>query len=134
VCGSLPQVPFISETLLNLQIAGPGRQSGFVLAAACVAGAATGMRLIPWMPVFVLAAVLLNFGIGLLSQTIVKGVRTMSSSDYGVAVTVAIVINLWGFVAGVLYGIAAVAVIRACGRLASRDSWRTSPLGLALKA
>lgn len=46
-------VPFIGDTSLNLQLAGPNRIAGWVLAAVCVLAAMVGLELIQWLPTFV---------------------------------------------------------------------------------
>ena len=127
--GSAPQVPFISETMLNLRIAGPNRLSSVVLAAGCVAGAVLGMRVMPWIPVFVLAAVLLYFGIGLVADAAWK------PSVLLVAVAVNVLGFLPGLACGVMLGLAAGYTRPGiCKRRIASLNWRTPAPSFAYRA
>nr|WP_283773094.1 SulP family inorganic anion transporter [Craterilacuibacter sp. RT1T] len=104
-CGALPMVPFISDTLLNLDIAGPNRLAGMVMALLCVLGAIAGLSIMPWIPQFVLAAILIYFGVGLLSDTLIKEYGRARRADYAVMLLVALTVNLFGFMQGALLGV-----------------------------
>ncbi|MCL6262243.1 SulP family inorganic anion transporter [Craterilacuibacter sp. RT1T] len=120
--GGLPNVPFLSDTLLNLQIGGQSRAAGLLLAGGCVLGAGLGLQLIPWIPVFVLASVLVYFGMGLIGETLLEGWQQMSRADFFVLLSVALAINLLGFMQGALVG------VLLAGLLFLRDYARLNPV------
>lgn len=107
----LPVVPFIGDTSLNLQLAGPNRIAGWVLAAVCVLAAIVGLELIQWLPTFVLAGILLFFGLSLLENSVWKGWHTLRRSDFLLVLLVALTINIAGFSVGTLLGVVLAAVI-----------------------
>lgn len=107
----LPVVPFIGDTSLNLQLAGPNRIAGWVLAAVCVLAAMVGLELIQWLPTFVLAGILLFFGLSLLENSVWKGWNTLRRSDFLLVLLVGLTINIAGFSVGTLLGVVLAAVI-----------------------
>ena len=104
-------VPFIGDTSLNLQLAGPNRIAGWVLAAVCVLAAMVGLELIQWLPTFVLAGILLFFGLSLLENSVWKGWHTLRRSDFLLVLLVGLTINIAGFSVGTLLGVVLAAVI-----------------------
>ena len=126
VCGSVPQVPFIGDTLLNLAIAGPNRQASWVLAVGCTIGAGVGLQLMPWIPVFVLAAVLMYFGVSLLGSTLIAGARGTDRVDYAIAASVAVVVSLFGFMTGLMCGVLIASLVKFARLRQSSDRVRVS--------
>lgn len=119
LAGGVPAVPFISDTALNLRLAGPNRQAGLVLAVVCLAGCGFGPILIMWIPLFLLAAILVYFGAQLIDEALLQGWRTLRRSDFAIVLTVTLTINLVGFTEGALLGtvLAAALFLRDYGRL-----------------
>lgn len=119
LAGGVPAVPFISDTALNLRLAGPNRLAGMVLAAVCLAGCVFGPTLIVWIPLFLLAAILIYFGATLIDDALLQGWRKLRRSDFCIVLTVTLAINLIGFTEGALLGtvLAAALFLRDYGRL-----------------
>lgn len=109
---AFPTVSFIGDTLLNRQVAGPhARAANYVLAGMLLLGVFFADALLAFMPVFVMAALLLFFGYCLLSDALEKAWRSPSPLDAAISLLVAMVVCLAGFVEGALAGVVITSLI-----------------------
>lgn len=78
------------------------------VAAAAVAGVALvgGPVVLAYVPRFIVGGLLLYLGVSLLIQWVVRGWTTMPALDYATVLVILVVIGEWGFLAGLLVGIA----------------------------
>lgn len=106
-----PVVPFIGDTALNIQLAGPNRIAGWVLAMVCVLATGISAGILQWLPVFVLAGILMYFGLSLLENSIWKSWKNLCYSDFFLVVLVAVTINVAGFSTGTFLGVALASFI-----------------------
>lgn len=112
VFAAFPTVSFIGDTLLNRQVAGDqARAANFVLAGVLLLGVFFADTLLAFMPVFVMAALLLFFGYCLLSDALEKAWRAPSPLDGTMTLLVALVVCLAGFVEGALAGVVFTSLI-----------------------
>jgi SulP family sulfate permease len=112
VFGAFPTVSFIGDTLLNRQVAGAqARAATYVLAVILLAGVWFADVLLAYMPIFVMAALLLFFGICLIVDSLEKARKAASSLDLIITLFVGLVVNLGGFVEGAMAGIVITSLI-----------------------
>ncbi|WP_168929196.1 SulP family inorganic anion transporter [Crenobacter intestini] len=109
--GSLPMVPFIGDTRLNIELAGPNRIAAVVVALVCLAGVFVGDVLMAWLPVFLLSGLLLYFGASLLGDAVSRARAASHGSDRAIIVTVLLAVNLLGIMEAALLGVCVTAVL-----------------------
>ena len=109
----------LSRTLFSFRAGARGRAGGFIAGAACLLTLAFGARALSLAPVPMLAALLLQLGVEMLVDLLVKGWRTMQYIEYVQMLLIFGVIVAWDFVAGVAVGlvIACIAFAFNIGRL-----------------
>lgn len=116
----------VSRTLLNYRSGARGRASGIVAGAVCLLVLAFGAKVLSFVPVPMLGALLLQLGAEMLAERLVKSWNTMQRADYFQMAAIFGVIVVWDFVAGVALG-----VIIACVAFAINTSrLRLLKLGL----
>jgi sulfate permease, SulP family len=116
----------VSRTLLNYRAGARGRASGIMAGFICLLMLAFGTKAFGFVPLPMLAALLLQLGAEMLAERLVKGWKTMQRADYFQTGAIFGVIVVWDFVAGVALG-----VIIACVAFAVNTSrLRLLKLGL----
>lgn len=103
----------ISPTLLNLQISGPSRLTGFVVAGVCISVMLFASQLLTLVPLPVFGGLLLWVAVVLLKQWLVDTYHQLTTGEYAVIVLMALVINAAGFVEGLITGLVAGIVLFA---------------------
>ncbi|MDC7713636.1 SulP family inorganic anion transporter [Vogesella sp. LYT5W] len=109
--GSLPNVAFIGDTLLNRALSKNVVFSNYVISAVMLLGIFFAGELISILPVFVLSALLLFFGISLILDTYHKAQASVRKTDIGIVLVVAGVICFSGFVEGAAVGVVFASII-----------------------
>ncbi len=107
ICGGMTGTLSASRTLFNYRTGARGRASGILAGIVCLLTLAFGTKAFGFMPVAILGALLLQLGVELLVDWLVKGWHTMQRADYIQMVVIFLVIITWDFVAGVALGIVA---------------------------
>jgi len=126
LCGGMTGTLSASRTLFNYRTGARGRASGIMAGAICLLVLGFGTKALGFMPVAILGALLLQLGVELLVDWLVKGWRSMQRADYFQMVVIFLVIVAWDFVAGVALGI-----VTACITFAiSTSRLRLVKLGL----
>jgi SulP family sulfate permease len=110
VCGGMTGTLSMSRTLLNYRAGARGRASGILAGSVCLLILAFGTKGLGYVPVPILGALLLQLGVELLDEWLVKGWRAMQRSDYIQMVVIFLAIVAWDFVAGVAIGIVAACI------------------------
>ncbi len=105
VCGGMTGTLSMSRTLLNYRAGGRHRASGILAGAICLFTLAFGTKVLSFVPVPILGALLLQLGAELLYDWLVKTWNTMQRADYVQMAVIFLVIVAWDFVAGVALGI-----------------------------
>jgi sulfate permease, SulP family len=96
----------LSRTTLNYGLGGRGRLSGLTVAAISAVAVAAGSDFLAYVPKFVVGGLLLFSGLYLLYRWLLDSCRYLSRVEYLLLVGTASLIVEWGFIAGVLIGIA----------------------------
>jgi SulP family sulfate permease len=119
MCGGMTGTLSMSRTLLNYRAGARHRASGVLAGVICLLTLAFGTRVLGFVPVPILGALLLQLGADLLMDWLVKGWRTMQRTDYVQMAVIFLAIVAWDFVAGVAIGIVAACITFAIntGRL-----------------
>jgi SulP family sulfate permease len=119
VCGGMAGTLSMSRTLFNYRAGARGRASGLLAGVVCLLMLAFGTKVLGFVPVAILGALLLQLGAELLIDWLVKGWSRMQRSDYIQMVVIFLSIVAWDFVAGVGIGIVAACITFAIntGRL-----------------
>jgi SulP family sulfate permease len=107
LCGGMTGTLSVSRTLFNYRTGARGRASGILAGAVCLLMLAFGTKVLGYVPVALLGALLPQLGAEMLDDWLVKGWRTMERADYIQMVVIFLVIVGWNFVAGVAMGIVA---------------------------
>jgi SulP family sulfate permease len=107
----------VSRTLFNYRTGARGRPSGILAGAVCLAMLAFGTRALGFVPVPMLAALLVQLGWEMLTDWLVKTWSTMQRADYIQMAAIFLATVAWDFVAGVALG-----VITACMAFAINTS------------
>jgi SulP family sulfate permease len=116
----------VSRTLLNYRTGARGRASGIIAGAVCLLVLAFGTKALGFVPVPMLAALLLQLGWEMLADRLVKSWYSMQHADYFQMAAIFGVIVAFDFVAGVALG-----VVIACVAFAINTSrLRLLKLGL----
>ncbi len=110
VCGGMTGTLSMSRTLLNYRAGGRHRASGILAGVVCLLTLAFGTKALGFVPVPILGALLLQLGVDLLYDWLVKGWNSMQRPDYIQMAVIFLVIVAWDFVAGVALGIVAACI------------------------
>jgi SulP family sulfate permease len=94
----------LSRTLFNYRTGARGRSSGILAGIVCLLVLAFGTRALGFVPVPILAVVLLQLGAEMLVEWLVRGWKTMQRAEYFEMATIFTVTVAWNFVAGVVLG------------------------------
>jgi len=95
----------LSRSLLNHSTGATGRLSGLTVAAISALMLVVDPAFLSYVPKFVLAGLLLYLGADQFNKWILESRRTLSIVDYLSLLSIAGIILIWGFVAGVLIGV-----------------------------
>jgi sulfate permease, SulP family len=110
ICGGMTGTLSMSRTLLNYRAGARHRASGILAGAVCLLTLAFGTKVLGFVPVPILGALLLQLGADLLVDWLVKGWRTMQRADYVQMAVIFLAIVAWDFVAGLALGIVAACI------------------------
>lgn len=110
VCGGMAGTLSMSRTLLNYRAGARHRASGVLAGIICLLTLAFGMKVLGFVPVPILGALLLQLGADLIVEWLVDGWRTMQRADYFQMAVIFLAIVAWDFVAGVAIGIVAACI------------------------
>jgi SulP family sulfate permease len=100
----------VSRTLFNYSVGARTRVSGAVVGGAGLLVLFFGTRALGLVPVPILFAMLMQIGLGMLDEWLIKGWPRMQRADYVQVLTILLVIVNWDFVAGVAVGVVAACV------------------------
>ena len=95
----------VSRTLFNYRTGARERTSGMLASVLCLATFALGTKLLSFVPVPVLGALLIQIGTEMLGDWLIKIRRSIQPTDYIQVVIIFLVIVAWNFVGGVVVGI-----------------------------
>jgi len=117
----------LSRTLFNFRSGARGRASGIMAGVICLLVLGFGTKVLAFVPVPLMAALLLQLGVSMLVECLVRGWRTMHRTEYFEMAVIFGVTVAWNFVAGVVLG-----VITSCIAFAINTSrLRLLKLGLS---
>ena len=100
----------VSRTLFSHRMGARHRVSGVVVGALCLLPLAFGPAALRFTPLPILGAILLQLGVSMLDEWLIKGARTMQRADYIQLVIIFLTIVFFDFVAGVIVGIVVACV------------------------
>lgn len=100
----------LSRTIFNYRSGARGRGSGVIVAGCCLVTLAFGSAALAYVPATILGAMLMRAGGGMLVEWLGYGWRRLHRSDYVQVVAILVVIVYWGFVAGVIVGVAVACI------------------------
>jgi SulP family sulfate permease len=117
----------VSRTLFNYNAGARSRASGLIVGGTGLLVLCFGTGALGYVPVPILTALLMQLGLSMLDEWLVKGWQRMQRADYLQVLTILLVIVWWDFVVGV-----AVGVVAACVTFAiSSSRIRLVKLGLS---
>lgn len=96
----------LPSTILVHKMAANHRLAGVFKMIPCGAVLILGASFLSLFPKPILGALLLYLGIDLLIQWVYKSFFKLPLTDYGTVIAIAVAINVWGFLEGVLLGLA----------------------------
>ncbi|KAM5540073.1 hypothetical protein V8D89_006213 [Ganoderma adspersum] len=105
--GTVPNYLVYVNTLLFYRVGGDTRVSGFMLAGATTLLLLIGTGPIAFIPVMVVGALIFVLGIDLVKEALWDTRHRVSWTEYITIVSIMIVMTVWDFVIGVLFGIIA---------------------------
>ena len=127
VSGGMTGTLSLSRTLFNFRSGARGRTSGIMAGVICLLVLGFGTKVLGFVPVPLMVAMLLQLGISMLVEWLVRGWRTMQRTEYFEMAVIFGVTVAWNFVAGVVLG-----VITSCIAFAINTSrLRLLKLGLS---
>ena len=100
----------VSRTLFNYRTGARERTSGMLASVLCLATFALGTKLLSFVPVPVLGALLIQIGTEMLGDWLIKIRRSIQPTDYIQVVIIFLVIVAWNFVGGVVVGISTACI------------------------
>lgn len=123
----------VSRTLFNLRTGARSRISGVVSGALCLGILGFGTNVLIFFPVPILGGLLVNQGVGMLHEWLIRSRRTMPVADYIQVVIIMFAIIRWDFLAGVAVGVVSACVtfaintsrIRLVKQVVDRSSFRS---------
>ena len=101
----------LSSTLLAHRMGSNGPVNGLIVAAACLIALVFGAGAIANLPIGVFSFLIIAIGLAMLLEVIVDERRSLSTSDYAVALIIPAVTAAFGFLWGVLVGLLAAAIV-----------------------
>ncbi|KAJ7280204.1 sulfate transporter family-domain-containing protein [Mycena rebaudengoi] len=105
VLGSVPNYLVYVNTLMFYRVGGGTRIAGFLLAVGTTLLLLVGTGPIAYIPVMVVGALIFVLGIDLVKEALWDTRNRVSSSEYITIVSIIVVMTVWDFVIGVLFGI-----------------------------
>ncbi|KAI0739439.1 sulfate transporter family-domain-containing protein [Daedaleopsis nitida] len=103
--GTVPNYLVYVNTLLFYRVGGDTRLSGFVLAGTTTVLLLVGTGPIAFIPVMVVGALIFVLGIDLVKEALWDTRHRVSRTEYITIASIMIVMTVWDFVMGVLFGI-----------------------------
>ena len=100
----------VSRTTFNYKIGARHRGSGFLAGTICLAILVWGTNSLGYVPIPLLGALLLQSGLGMLTDWLYLGWSRMQRSDYFQMIVILLSIVGWGFMPGIGVGILAACV------------------------
>ena len=100
----------VNRTMFNFEMGARDRVAGIVVGAICLTLLAAGSQVLTYVPVPILAAMLLRLGWSMLDEWLIKGWQRMQRVDYVQVLIIMLVIVCWDFVAGIAVGVLAACV------------------------
>jgi sulfate permease, SulP family len=95
----------LSRTVLNHEAGANSRLSGLIVAGVSAIMLAVGPDFLSFVPKCVLGGLLIYLGVGLLYRWLVDTSHRLSLSEYVSLLAIAVIIVIWGFIAGTLIGV-----------------------------
>jgi SulP family sulfate permease len=105
LAGGMAGTLSLSRTLFNYRSGARGRSSGVMAGIVCLLMLAFGTKAFGFVPAPLMAALLLQLGVEMLVDWLVRGWKTMQHTDYFEMVVIFLVTVAWDFVAGVVLGL-----------------------------
>ncbi|KAF7986828.1 hypothetical protein HWV62_12524 [Athelia sp. TMB] len=103
--GTVPNYLVYVNTLLFYRVGGTTRIAGFLLAVATAILLLIGTGPIAYIPVMVVGALIFVLGIDLVIEALWDTRHRVSRSEYMTIFSIVVVMTIWDFVIGVLFGI-----------------------------
>ncbi|EPQ53294.1 hypothetical protein GLOTRDRAFT_79414 [Gloeophyllum trabeum ATCC 11539] len=103
--GTVPNYLVYVNTLLFYRVRGDTRVSGFLLAGATVVLLLIGTGPLAYIPVMVVSALIFVLGIDLVKEAVWDTRHRVSRFEYITIISIMVVMTVWDFVMGVLFGI-----------------------------
>lgn len=95
----------VSRTALGFSAGATGRFAGITVAAIAALMLVVNPSYLGIIPKFALGGLLLYMGIGLIYRWMIESVRHLSLVEYASLLAIVFVIVVWGFIAGVAFGV-----------------------------
>ena len=95
----------VSRTALGFSAGATGRFAGITVAAIAALMLVVNPSYLGIIPKFALGGLLLYMGIGLIYRWMIESVRHLSLVEYASLLAIVLVIVVWGFIAGVAFGV-----------------------------
>jgi len=105
IFGTVPNYLVYVNTLLFYRVGGGNRIAGFLLAVVTAVLLFIGTAPIAYIPVVVVGALIFVLGIDLVKEALWDTRHRTSRTEYITIVSIILVMTIWDFVAGVLFGI-----------------------------
>jgi len=108
--GSIPGYPAISLSLLGFKTGADSRWTGLVSAAVVGAVLFVGGSVLEFFPKPLLGGLLLLLGLFFIYDWLIETRKRLPLADYGIVVSIFLVIGVFGFIQGVAFGLVATVV------------------------
>ena len=95
----------VSRTALGFSAGATGRFAGITVAAIAALMLVVNPSYLAVIPKFALGGLLLYMGLGLVYRWMIESVRHLSLVEYASLLAIVFVIVMWGFIAGVAFGV-----------------------------
>ena len=95
----------VSRTALGFSAGATGRFAGITVAAIAALMLVVNPSYLGIIPKFALGGLLLYMGLGLVYRWMIESVRHLSPVEYASLLAIVLVIVVWGFIAGVAFGV-----------------------------
>lgn len=95
----------VNRTTLGFSAGATGRFAGITVAALAAIMLVVNPSFLGYMPKFALGGLLLFMGLGLVYYWMVESARQLPLAEYASLLAIVLVIIVWGFVAGVAFGV-----------------------------
>ncbi len=110
LCGGMAGTLSVSRTLFNYRAGARHRISGILAGIVCLLILAFGTKGLGYIPVPILGGMLLQLGLVMLDDWLIKGWRRMQPVDFFQVLAILLVIVRWDFIAGVVLGVMAACI------------------------